>query len=95
MDIPRFNRHQNMDSTTRERILNLITDLSITERCDTFFMTNWLYGAFDGYDYSEQMLQNKLISQLTEGGNDFLANEIQAIAQIIGSYTKQLQLCKN
>jgi len=88
MDTPRFNRHENMDSATRGRILDLISDLEIIERCNPRNVINMLYGAFDGYDYSEQILQDKLLIQLTDGGNTSLVKEIQTIATIIKSYPK-------
>ena len=88
MDTPRFNRHEHMDSATRSRIMDLITDLSIIERCDAYNVMNWLYGAFDGFDYSEQMVQDKLIGQLTNGGNTYLAKEIIDVAKIVKSYPK-------
>jgi len=54
MQVTHFNRHQSMNSETRSMILETINEL-----CDcplghsTFTVENWLYGAFDGYDYSE------------------------------------------
>jgi hypothetical protein len=87
MNIPRFNRHANMDSATQSRILDLISDLEIIERCSPRNVINMLYGAFDGYDYSELIVQDELISQLTNGGNGHLANEIEEVAEIIKSYS--------
>ena len=88
MDTPRFNRHEQMDSYTRGRILDLISDLSITENCNANGVINMLYGAFDGYDYSALIMEDNLLNELHNGGNDHLVREITAIAQIIQSYKK-------
>ena len=88
MNIPRFNRHEHMDSATLNRTMNLISDLSIIERCDSYEVINMLNGAFDGFDYSEQIVQDKLIGQLANGGNTYLVKEILDVAEIIKSYPK-------
>jgi len=88
MNTPRFNRHENMDSVTLSRTMDLISDLSIIERCDAYNVINMLNGAFDGFDYSEQIVQDKLIGQLANGGNTYLAKEILEVAEIIKSYPK-------
>ena len=77
-----------MDSATLSRTMDLISDLSIIERCDEYNVINMLHGAFDGFDYSEQIVQDKLIGQLANGGNTYLAKEILDVAEIIKSYPK-------
>jgi hypothetical protein len=47
-EVRRFNRHEQMDSATREEIMDVIQDLEIRNP-----LTNYLYGLFDGYDYSK------------------------------------------
>ena len=47
-EIRRFDRHAQMDSSTREEIMDVIQDLEIRNP-----LTNYLYGLFDGYDYSK------------------------------------------
>ncbi len=47
-----------------------------------------LYGAFDGYDYSELIVQDELIRQLTNGGNIAIVMEIENVAEIVKSYPK-------
>lgn len=90
MSIPRFNRQESMDSVTRDRILDLISDLKIIERCDPRSVINMLYGAFDGYDYSDEICaQHDLLNSLNNGGNTHIVNEILAIAAIIKSYYLQ------
>lgn len=44
--VPRFDRHKEMDGDTRKQILDVISDLDDTR------LENYLYGLFDGYDYS-------------------------------------------
>ena len=83
-----FNRHESMDSLTRSRIMDLISDLHIIENCPTFELINMLYGSFDGYDYSERIKVNPAIASLNAGGNIYLANEILAIASIIEKYPR-------
>jgi len=83
---PRFNRHACMSSETRNRILDLIGDLEITENCNQRRMVNYLYGLFDGYDYSDEMISDSLIIELFNGGNTHLVTEIFAIALEIDSY---------
>jgi hypothetical protein len=77
-----------MDSATHSRILDLIGDLEIIERCNPRNVINMLYGAFDGYDYSELLVQDELIRQLTNGGNIGIVMEIQDVAEIIKSYSQ-------
>jgi len=89
MTIARFNRHENMDSASRERILDLISDLEIIERCNPRQVINMLYGAFDGYDYSDEIFaQHTLLNSLNDGGNAHIVKEILAIAALIKSYPK-------
>jgi hypothetical protein len=45
--IRRFNRHEQMDSETREEILDVLSEPNTPRG-----LVNYLYGLFDGYDYS-------------------------------------------
>lgn len=83
-----FNRHESMDSETRHRVLDLISDIRIIENCNTFNVENMLYGLFDGYDYSELIESDKLIQQFKDGGNSGLVDEIFAITAIVKSYPR-------
>jgi len=47
-EIRRFNRQEQMDSETREEVLDTLSDPDLSGA-----LTNYLYGLFDGYDYSE------------------------------------------
>ena len=83
-----FNRHSSMDSQTRSRISDLITDLQIIENCPSNNLINMLYGLFDGYDYSERIKVDPAIESLTNGANDFLVKEILDIVSIIEKYPR-------
>jgi hypothetical protein len=47
-EIRRFDRQAQMDSKTREEILDVLSESDTPK-----VLTNYLYGLFDGYDYSE------------------------------------------
>jgi len=47
-EIRRFDRQAQMDSETREEILDVLSESDTPK-----VLTNYLYGLFDGYDYSE------------------------------------------
>lgn len=83
-----FNRHNSMDSLTRGRILDLISDLSIMENCPTFEVINMLYGSFDGYDYSERIKVDPVIESLNKGGNTHLSTELLQIVSVIEQYPR-------
>ena len=50
----RFNRHENMKEVTRTVILHLIRKSVIRENDE---LINMLYGLFDGYDYTDSIMQ--------------------------------------
>jgi hypothetical protein len=50
-DIRRFDRHEQMDSETRGEILDTINDFYLIDGFRN--LQNYLYGLFDGYDYSQ------------------------------------------
>ena len=83
-----FNRHNSMDSLTRNRILDLTTDLQIIENCPTSEVINMLYGSFDGYDYSERIKIHPVIESLNDGGNSYLVKEILDVVSIIEQYPR-------
>ena len=84
-----FNRHESMSSETRTQIMDLISDLMITERCNPRTVINMLYGTFDGYDYSDQILaQHTLLNSLNDGGNTGLVSQILDVAETISKYIR-------
>lgn len=88
METTFFNRHNSMDSLTRGRIMDLISDLQIIENCPSNGVINMLYGAFDGYDYSKRIKVDPAIESLSAGGNSYLVKEILDIASTIEQYPR-------
>jgi hypothetical protein len=90
MQVTYFNRHENMDSETRFMILDLIKELSYKCECDTFTLENYLYGFFDGYDYS-RIIPAMDIMETIEKENPSTYNKLMEICRIVQSYpsTKQ------
>jgi len=86
MDIRRFNRHENMSSETRGLILEAIGELATCPLGpSTFIVENWLFGSFDGYDYSEYAITSTELASITEV-DPTLGNKIKEIFTLIGSY---------
>lgn len=88
METTFFNRHESMNSETRSKISDLISDLQIIENCPSFGVINMLYGAFDGYDYSKRIKVDPAIDSLNAGGNSYLVKEILDIVSIIEQYPR-------
>lgn len=84
MEIRRFDRHENMSSETLSKILNIIGDLVDIE-APTRHLENMLYGFFDGYDYTEQIIFSKDLADVTHE-NPSLGAKISEICGIIESY---------
>lgn len=83
-----FNRHENMDSETRRMILDTINDLCTCPLGpSTFTMENWLYGAFDGYDYSEVAIYSHELASITQVDSE-LGAKISEIYGIIEKYPR-------
>jgi hypothetical protein len=83
-----FNRHENMDSETRFFILDVIKELCYKcETTNTARIENWLYGAFDGYDYSSIAIFSKDMADLTHENTD-LACKVSEIFSIIEKYPR-------
>ena len=83
-----FNRHESMSSETRTQIMDLISDLMITERCNPRTVINMLYGTFDGYDYGDCFKTDILIQELRDGGNTGLVSQILDVAETISKYIR-------
>jgi hypothetical protein len=83
-----FNRHENMDSETRRMILDTINDLHMCPLgSSTFTMENWLYGSFDGYDYSEVAIFSHELASITNVDSE-LGAKISEIFGIIEKYPR-------
>ena len=83
MNYTRFNRHENMDSETRNEIMDLIKETRFSETEDSETLTNMLYGLFDGYLYEE--LQIMALKQSTE-----MASRIQKVYFTCSRYPKSV-----
>jgi hypothetical protein len=58
MEITRFDRHESMNDETRSEILQVIRTLSFSDE-SSFKLENYLYGLFDGYDYTPFILNSE------------------------------------
>lgn len=83
-----FNRHESMNSETRSTILNVIRDL---DQCplghSTFTIQNWLYGSFDGYDYSTIAIESHELASIKEEDLE-LFEKILQIFNMIKKYPR-------
>jgi hypothetical protein len=87
--IRRFNRHEQMDSQTRDEILDTINALRdfqiISNERKYNLLENALYGLYDGYDYSQTGMFNEKIEELKKD-NINLSERIKKIYEKIGNY---------
>lgn len=83
-----FNRHESMNSETRKMILETINDLyDCPLGPSTFTMQNWLYGSFDGYDYSDVAIHSHELATITHVDSE-LGAKISEIFGIIEKYPR-------
>ena len=54
LNVRRFNRHKNMKEVTMTVIMNLTRNDLI---CENDELVNMLYGLFDGFDYTDDILK--------------------------------------
>jgi hypothetical protein len=81
-----FNRHHSMDSETTNRIHECISNL-ICMDIDTWNLTNWMFGLFDGYNYTDQIIFSHDLAVVTHI-NPELGAEISSICGIIDRYPR-------
>jgi hypothetical protein len=83
-----FNRHESMNSETRSIILDIINDLY---ECplghSTFTIQNWLYGSFDGYDYSSVAIESNELNSVRNVDSE-LAEKILHVFNMIEKYER-------
>jgi hypothetical protein len=79
-EIRRFNRQEQMDSKTREEVLDIVSEPEVSG-----VLTNYLYGLFDGYDYSETEDFKKELSKL-KSKDSALYDRVNNIYKIIDKY---------
>jgi hypothetical protein len=83
-----FNRHESMNSETRSIILGTINDLyDCPLGHSTSTIQNWLYGSFDGYDYSSIAIFSHELASITHVDPD-LGTKISEIFGIIEKYPR-------
>jgi len=82
----RFDRHENMDAKTRSAILTITSDLGYGE--EKFNLGNCLSGFFDGYDYTDEILNDEYYQQL-ETTDPALHAKIRLICNTVTNYPKR------
>ena len=86
MEITHFNRHESMSDETRSEILQVIRTLSFSDD-SSFKLENYLYGLFDGYDYTPFILNSEDFNKVkTE--NQELADRITKILDVVNQYPR-------
>lgn len=86
MSIPKFNRHEHMDSVDRGIILDCINELSECET-NTKSIENMLYGFFDGFDYSSVIEESSEMNEI-KLENPNLHLKILVMSRIVKNYPK-------
>ena len=79
-EIRRFDRHEQMDSQTREEILDIVSEPELRGS-----LTNYLYGLYDGYDYSQTERFKEEMKNL-KSKDSVLHDRINAIYKKIDKY---------
>ncbi len=83
-----FNRHTQMSEKTREEILDIIFDLRMLDDVNPNRLINYLFGFFDGYDYSDLILGDTVLVILKSIGEHGLVDRIEAVALTVKGYEK-------
>ena len=78
----RFDRHENMDSETREEIMDLIIKTKLSEFGD-FDLVNSLYGLFDGYFYEDTLKKHQKVIEVEDVT---LGIRLANVIKEVGSY---------
>jgi len=78
----RFDRHENMDSETREEIMDLIIKTKLSEFGD-FDLVNSLYGLFDGYFYEDTLKKHQ---KVIESEDVTLSIRLANVIKEVGGY---------
>tara|TARA_Y100000389_G_scaffold75058_1_gene71657 strand:- start:409 stop:684 length:276 start_codon:yes stop_codon:yes gene_type:complete len=78
----RFDRHENMNSETREEIMDLIIKTKLSEFGD-FDLVNSLYGLFDGYFYEDTLKKHQ---KVIEAEDVTLGIRLANVIKEVGSY---------
>lgn len=78
----RFDRHENMDSETREEIMDLIIKTKLSKFGD-FDLVNSLYGLFDGYFYEDTLKKHQKVIEVEDVT---LGIRLANVIKEVGSY---------
>ena len=78
----RFDRHENMNSETREEIMDLIIKFKLSEFGD-FDLVNSLYGLFDGYFYEDTLKKHQKVIEVEDVT---LGIRLANVIKEVGSY---------
>lgn len=81
----RFDRHEHMDDRTRTEVMSCIKGICLAD-IDTEF-ENYLYGAFDGYDYSNRVLGSLELRDITKQDKQ-LGDLIACVFETISKYPR-------
>lgn len=88
MKVTYFNRYLSMEFSTMKRITRLIVNLTLLEDAPTHSIVNYLYGTFDGFDYSEFVKNDKIVEFLKGKNLRSLEREIFQVFKIINKYPR-------
>ena len=84
MEITRFDRHESMNDETRSEILQVIRTLSFSDE-SSFKLENYLYGLFDGYDYTPFILNSEDFKNIKDKE---LADRVTKILDEVNKYPR-------
>jgi hypothetical protein len=89
-EVRRFDRHEQMDSETRGEILDTINEFYLIDGFRN--LQNYLYGLFDGYDYSQTYRFKESMEELKEKHENLYIRIKRIYSKIDGySFTKMAQ----
>lgn len=60
-----FNRHENMSIETLQKIGKVINEVQFKQK-KSFTFVNYLYGLYDGFNYTNAIKENALYSKVME-----------------------------
>lgn len=86
MQVGNFNRHECMDAATRELVMNCIETIRY-KAGGNFTLENYLYGLFDGFDYSKDIMQMEFVQEL-KNSNPELYQKLEGLCDTVSKYPK-------
>ena len=84
MEITHFDRHESMNDETRSEILQVIKKLSFSNE-SSFTLENYLYGLFDGYDYTSIILNSEDFKKIKDKD---LIDRLKKILEVVNKYPR-------